>query len=508
MKFILIILDGFGLRDETDSNAFYLAKTPVLDELFNSNPWATLRASGIAVGLPENVIGNSEVGHMTIGTGRIAEQDLVRINHAIHKGKLKENEVLTQLFHHVRKKNCSLHLIGLVSDGGVHSHINHIESLLEIAKKRDIKNLYLHAITDGRDTSPKSGIKFIQQINERMAELRVGRIATVMGRYYAMDRDKRWERTEIAYRAITLGEGIKIDNPVDAVKSSYDDGITDEFIRPIIITENGGKECLIGENDALLFFNFRSDRMRQICRALGKKDFKEFPRNKGPFLITTMTSYNETFTYPFLFKRKPVENTFAEILEKNGYSQYRLAETEKYAHVTYFFNGGEEKPFPHEYRKMIPSPKIATYDLQPEMSAYTIKEVAMDIIDTDKYDCLIMNLANMDMVGHTGDINATISAVETVDNVIGDIITSAKDKRIPVFITSDHGNQEMMKDNKTGEIHTAHTTNPVPFFLVNPNGNFRLKSEGGLSDIAPTILDYLGIKIPEEMTGRSLLIRE
>lgn len=507
LKFILLIVDGVGLRDSKEANAFKLSRTPVFDKLFSTCPWSRLEAAGRAVGLPNGVVGNSEVGHLTIGAGRIIKHDLIRINDAIGDGTLGQIPELQDVFAHVRKKGSSLHLMGLLSDGRVHSHIEHLLALLRIAKKEGMERVFVHAITDGRDTSPTSGVRFLRDMLNGMNEIGLGVLSTIMGRYYAMDRDKRWDRTELAYRAYVEGEGERFQDPVEAVTSSYEENVTDEFIKPRIIVHSDRPSRQIRGDDALLCFNFRADRMRQITTALGGMDFHEFSRSQEPVFTTTFTRYDDKFTFPVLFSPKSMENVFGTVLENHGFRQLRVAETEKYAHVTYFFNGGNETPYPHEDRILVPSPKVATYDLKPEMSAEGVEDTVLQAIDSGNYDCVIVNLANPDMVGHTGDLEASIKAVEVVDGVVGNILASAGQRGAVAFVTSDHGNLELMVNESTGGVHTAHTLNPVPFFIVNPGNRLKLKSKGELADVAPTILDFFNIPIPQEMTGKSLVVR-
>ena len=506
LQFVLIIVDGLGLRESNHANAFKLARTPVFDKLFVTYPWTRLDASGKAVGLPDDIIGNSEVGHLTIGSGRIIKQDLVRINETIHHGTLGQISELRDLFTYVKEKNSSLHLMGLLSDGGVHSHIDHLFAILKIAKQKGLDDVYLHAITDGRDTSPSEGINFIHRTLDQMKEIGIGTFATIIGRYYAMDRDHRWERTQIAYNTYVSGEGQQMSDPVAAVQSSYKKNVTDEFLLPILIPDRKNHLNIIREDDALFCFNFRADRMRQICRVLGGDTFEEFPRLMKPVFTFTLTSYDDRFTFPVLFKPLLFKNVFGEVLGNQGLHQLRIAESEKYAHVTYFFNGGNETPFPHEERILVPSPKVATYDLKPEMSAYEIRETVLEAIESERFDCIIMNLANPDMVGHTGNLEAAIAAAEVVDEVVGEVVNATLENHAVVFVTSDHGNLELMINEETDQMHTAHTMNSVPFFLIDSGKQFKLRSRGELADIAPTILDFFTIPIPEEMEGKSLLV--
>ncbi|MBF88443.1 MAG: phosphoglycerate mutase (2,3-diphosphoglycerate-independent) [Candidatus Marinimicrobia bacterium] len=501
-KFILLILDGLGLRDVTENNAFRLARTPTFDRLFNTCPWSILDASQNSVGLPNGVIGNSEVGHMTIGAGRIIKQDLVRINDEIKSDRLKDNNEIKKLFSFVKERNSNLHLMGLVSDGGVHSHLNHILPILKCAKIFGVKNVYIHFISDGRDASPYGSLDYYKILNKAIMDVGIGEIATIIGRYYAMDRDKRWDRTESAYDLYILGKGEKIDTVENAIVQSHADGITDEFIKPFIINGIDGR---IGPDDAVLCFNYRADRMRQICSALGSDNFIDFKRETPPVRLTSMTSYHKDYNFPILFRDKKIDMKLGQVIEKLGLRQLRVAETEKYAHVTYFLNGGDEDPYDAEERLLVPSPKVATYDLQPEMSAFGIRDAVLNAMHKEQSDAIVMNIANTDMVGHTGNLKATIRAAEVADEVLGDILKMAESKRTIAFVTADHGNCEVMLDESTGRKHTAHTLNPVPFIVVNGPKELKLRSNGGLSDVSPTILNSIGAKIPQEMTGKSLI---
>ena len=502
-RFILIILDGLGLRDARENNAFKLARTPTFDRLFSEHPWTALGASQEVVGLPGGVIGNSEVGHMTIGAGRVLKNDLVRINEAINDDSLANNPEIKALFEYVSEKGSALHLLGLISDGGVHSHINHIPAILRYAKEAGVNQLYLHAITDGRDTSPYGSLHYINSIQNAMSEIGLGDISTLIGRYFAMDRDRRWERTERAYRLFVDGEGEKCDSPLSAIQKSHERGVTDEFIDPVV---NIGKKGQICSDDAILCFNFRADRMRQICSALGADTFSNFATLQGPVRLTTMTSYQDRFSFPVLFRSLDIDMKLGQVLEQEGLNQLRVAETEKYAHVTYFFNGGDEDTCDAEERLLIPSPKVATYDLQPEMSAYGIRDAVVKAIDEERGEAIVMNVANTDMVGHTGNLDATIRAAEVADEVLGNVLEMASKKRIVAFVTADHGNCEVMIDESTGREHTSHTLNQVPFVVVNGPRGYRLRSNGGLADVAPTILEGIGLPIPDQMSGRSLFI--
>ena len=501
LKFILIILDGFGLREEKEGNAYALANTPILDNLFNNYPCSSIETSGKFVGLPDGVMGNSEVGHMNIGSGRIVEQDLVRINSDIQNNEMINNKNLISCFESVKKNNSRLHLLGLLSDGGVHSHIDHLKHLLILAKINNVKSTFIHVITDGRDTAPDSGISYLEDLQKHINKINYGEIVSICGRYYAMDRDKRWDRTKLAYDLYLSGKGEKFNNFKDVVLKSYNDKIFDEFITPKIIS----KTKVIKDGDGLIAFNFRADRMRQIISSFTDKNFNDFEVKRNNISIVSMTKYDNAFLFPVLYDPIQLDNILGKILSDNDMTQLRAAETEKYAHVTYFFNGGEEKEFDGEDRLLIPSPKVDTYDLQPEMNAIPLTEQIIDKISNNKYHAIIMNYANPDMVGHTGNISAAIKAVETVDYCMGKILASTS---APILITADHGNLEMMLDPDSGKVHTAHTTLPVPFFLISSMNEFDLKPEGKLADIAPTILDMLSIEIPKEMSGNSLLIRK
>ncbi len=509
--FLLIIMDGWGYREEVEGNAVRLAGTPHLDALQAAYPFTLLKASGEAVGLPEGQMGNSEVGHLNIGAGRIVYQDLTRINMAIKDGSFFENKVLKEAFRRAKETGGKVHLLGLVSDGGVHSHIEHIYALLELAKREGLcDRTFVHAFTDGRDTPPTSGVEYLAALVRKMKELSCGRVASVSGRYYAMDRDKRWERTAQAYRALVLGEGYRANDPVEAVKAAYERGETDEFIKPTVIYEGDHPVALIEDGDVVIFFNFRADRARQLTMALTKEDFREFERPKFPKLayFVCMTLYDETFDLPVAFPPVHLKNIWGEVVSKAHLHQLRIAETEKYAHVTYFFNGGEEEPFPLEDRKLIPSPRdVPTYDLKPEMSAYEVTEEVIRRIKTRKYSFIVMNYANGDMVGHTGVLEAAVKAVKVVDECVGRVISVWREvmDQAPAIVTADHGNCEMMVDPETGEPFTAHTANPVPFYLVDDRFKGAKLRPGILGDIAPTALFLMGLEIPKEMTGKVLI---
>ena len=502
IKFILIILDGFGLRKEEEGNAVAQANIPNLDKMMNNCPLSKIETSGKFVGLPDGIMGNSEVGHMNMGAGRIVKQDLVRINDSIRSNELKNNTQLQNVFNHVKTNDSTMHIMGLISDGGVHSHLDHFEYILAAARENGVEKIAIHAFMDGRDTSPVSGINFMNKLENFIASDKKYKVATVCGRYYAMDRDNRWERIEKAYKMLINSQGENYTDAVTAIQSYYDKDITDEFINPSII----GEQCPIQNGDAVFSMNFRADRMRQIVTAINDSNFLHFQTKSLDILFTTMTEYQKEFPYSVLFEQEKIDNIFPELLARNNYRQLRIAETEKYAHVTYFFNVGSEQPFPGETRKLIPSPKVATYDLQPEMSAPEVTEEVLLAIESDKYEAIIMNFANPDMVGHTGNIKAAITAIETIDSCLEKIQRAANEKDAAIFLTADHGNLELMHDPLSGMIHTAHTTLPVPLILVNVNGNYQLAETGKLADIAPTILDYLKIEKPLEMTGNSLLI--
>jgi len=499
----LIIMDGFGLSDDKNGNAVAKAKTPHLDALFSKYPTARLKCSGMAVGLPEGQMGNSEVGHVNIGAGRVVYQDYTRISKAIADGDFFKNPVLLGAFQNCREKGSAIHLVGLLSDGGVHSHIDHLRALLEMAKAQDIERLFIHCITDGRDTLPNSGAGFVKKCRDMTENIGAGRIATICGRYYAMDRDKRYDRVKTAYDALVFSKGEKHDDPVAAVESSYENGVTDEFIKPVII--NGGEP--IKDFDSVIFFNFRPDRMREITHALLENDADFFPRGdmpKGLYGVSFTKYDDELSSLNVAFPPEDLSNTIGEYVSKLGFSQLRLAETEKYAHVTFFLNGGVEKTFPGEDRILIPSPKVATYDMKPEMSADDVARAAIERIEKGGHDFIFMNFANCDMVGHTGDFSATVRAVEKVDECVGMVVDAVLDKGGEAIITADHGNAEKLIDDKTGSPFTAHTTNDVPICIVGAGKGVTVRN-GGLSDIAPTILSLCGIPIPSEMEGRSLI---
>ncbi|WP_313232196.1 2,3-bisphosphoglycerate-independent phosphoglycerate mutase [Tissierella praeacuta] len=504
---MLIILDGFGIGKEYEGNAVKLANTPNLDRLFRQCPNTTLEASGLAVGLPEGQMGNSEVGHLNIGSGRIIYQDLTKISKSIKDGDFFEKMEFLEAVENAKKNNSKIHLMGLVSSGGVHSHNTHLYALLELMKKQNFHNVYIHAILDGRDVSPTSGKEDIKELMRKIAEIGVGEIATISGRYYAMDRDKRWDRIKLAYDAFTLGKGNESNDPILAIEKSYRENITDEFIIPTVIKENNDPIGTVDNNDSIIFFNFRPDRARQITRAFVDKDFDGFERQKkvNTFYVT-MTEYDKTIeNVKVAYSDEPPKNTLGEYISNRGLYQLRIAETEKYAHVTFFFNGGVEEPYVKEDRALIPSPKVATYDLQPEMSAVEVKNEVLNRLKMNKYDLIILNFANPDMVGHTGIVPATVKAIETVDSCLGEIIDLLIEKGGKALITADHGNAEMLL-NEDGSPITSHTSNKVPLILVGER-NVKLQ-EGILADLAPTLLELLEIGKPIEMTGKSLIINK
>lgn len=506
-QYILMIMDGVGLNDESKGNAFKLANTPNLDKLIAKYPNTYIATSGMAVGLPEGQMGNSEVGHTNIGAGRIVYQDLTRITKEINDGDFFKNEEFLKAIENVKNNNSSLHLMGLLSDGGVHSHNSHLYALLKLAKEQGIENVYIHAFLDGRDTPPTSAIEYLKELEEKIKEIGVGKIATLAGRYYAMDRDKRWDRVKKCYDALVNGEGNKATSATIAIENSYQKEVFDEFVEPTVICNGETPIATIQEHDSVIFFNFRPDRAREITRTIVDKDFNEFETKKMDTYFVCFTNYDETMpNVKIAFKKEPLVNTFGEVISKNGMTQLRIAETEKYAHVTFFFNGGEEKQYPGEDRILVPSPKVATYDLQPEMSACEVTEKAVEAINSDKYNVIILNFANPDMVGHTGSLPAAIKAVETIDRCVEKIVEAILAHHGTILITADHGNCEQMIDYKTGEPHTAHTTNPVPLILVTENNKLKIK-EGKLADLAPTMLELLGIEKPEEMTGESILVK-
>lgn len=502
---MLLILDGWGINDNDEGNAIAKAFKPNFDNYWQSCPHTTLSACGLDVGLPKGQMGNSEVGHMNIGAGRIVYQDFTRINKEIEEGNFFRNEAFIKAIDNAKKNNSDIHFLGLLSDGGVHSHIEHLEALLKLCKEQGVKNAYVHAFLDGRDVPPQNAIEYIDRLEEYMKNLGLGKIATVSGRYYAMDRDKRWERTQLAYAAMVNGDGEIAKSAREAVESSYSENKTDEFVLPYVIVNGEEPVGKIRNNDSIIFFNFRPDRARQITRALVDKEFSGFVRDYFPTYFVSMTIYDRTIeNVEVAYKPQGFENTLGEYLSKMGLKQLRIAETEKYAHVTFFFNGGVEAPNEGEERILIPSPKVPTYDLKPEMSAPEVTEKVIEAIDEDKYDFILLNFANPDMVGHTGVFDAAKTAVETVDKCVGKILSKILQKGGAVYLTSDHGNADQMVDYDTREPFTAHTTNLVPFIVIG-EGEIELRNDGKLCDIAPTILDFMNLNIPEEMTGKSLV---
>ncbi len=507
---LLIILDGWGINPETEGNAIALAKTPVLDDLISRYPHTQLKCSGEAVGLPEGYMGNSEVGHLNLGAGRVVYQDFMRINMAIGQGAFFQNSAFTALIHEIQKNDSALHLMGLVSDGGVHSHMDHLYALLDLAKQKGLKKVYVHAILDGRDTPPQSGAEYVADLQGYMDENGIGDIASVCGRFYAMDRDTRWDRIEKAFLLYTQGQGVKESDPVAAVKNAYAREETDEFVRPVILTdEKETPKGIVGDGDGIIFFNFRADRARELTLAFTADAFDHFPRDPLPRLAgyVCMTQYDERFErIPVAFPPVHLENIFGEVASQAGLRQLRIAETEKYAHVTYFFNGGEESPFDNEDRCLIPSPReVRTYDEKPEMSAYQVADEVVSRLESGQYDVVILNFANMDMVGHTGILEAAISACQAVDACVGKVVKQAQEMGGTVLITADHGNAEKMK-GENSQPHTAHTTNPVPFILVDEKRkSAKLRDNGILGDIAPTLLAIMGMEKPQEMDGKSLI---
>jgi 2,3-bisphosphoglycerate-independent phosphoglycerate mutase len=507
---MLIILDGWGYRDAREGNAILAARTPNLDHLTKEYPWCFLEASGEAVGLPEGQMGNSEVGHLNIGAGRIVYQDLTRINLSIRKGGFFKNPAFLNAISNAKANDSSLHLMGLVSYGGVHSYMTHIYALVKLAQEKGLKKVYIHAFLDGRDVPPKAALKDIKELDAFCKENGSAKIATISGRYYAMDRDTRWDRTKLAYDALTNGVApYKAPDPETAVSEAYNRGETDEFVKPTVITDPEGKpEAVIQDKDSVIFFNFRPDRARQLTWAFVNKDFESFFREKLPEVYyVCMAQYDEILDLPIAFPPEKLENVLGEVLSKHGLTQLRIAETEKYAHVTFFLNGGQEKCYEGEDRCLIPSPKIATYDPKPEMSAYEVTDEVIKRIRSGKYDVIILNFANMDMVGHTGIFEAAVTAVEAVDNCVGKIATALKEAGGAAIITADHGNAEQMKNLTTGEPHTAHTSNPVKCIYAG-NGEVKALKNGKLCDLAPTLLELLKIRKPEEMTGESLIIKQ
>lgn len=499
---VLLILDGWGIEESKEANAIKLANTPNYSRIIKENPNTQLITSGIDVGLPHGQMGNSEVGHLNIGSGRVVYQELTKIDNEIKTGSFFNNEVLLNNMNLAKTSGKALHLMGLLSDGGVHSHISHIKALLEMAKNVNLKKVYIHAFLDGRDVPPRSAKEYIYSLEKFMNHLELGELVTIQGRYYAMDRDKRWDRLELGYKALAYGDGQKVESAIIAVENSYENDVNDEFVLPAVIGDYNGIE----DGDSIIFFNFRGDRAREISEVLVKSDFAEFPRKEVKVNFACMTEYDESLGEPIAFPPERLHNTLGEYLSKKGMRQVRIAETEKYAHVTFFFNGGMEEPNENEDRILVPSPKVATYDLKPEMSLYEVTDKVLEVLEAKNHEVIIINFANGDMVGHTGNIPSAIKAVEAVDECLGKIEKAVKDLDGILLVTADHGNCECMYNKKLEESHTAHTTNPVPFIVVS-NKKMEVRKDVGLSlrDIGPTILKLLDLEIPEEMTGTSLI---
>lgn len=507
---VLMILDGYGLNDTQQGNAVAKAATPVMDQLMKEYPFVKGNASGMAVGLPDGQMGNSEVGHLNMGAGRIVYQELTRITKEIQDGTFFDNEALLHAVENCKKNNSALHLFGLLSDGGVHSHITHLYGILELAKKQGLENVFVHCFLDGRDTPPSSGKGFAEELVQKMKEIGIGKIASVMGRYYAMDRDNNFDRVKLAYDAMVNGIGATAPGGPEGIQASYDQSETDEFVKPTMVVENGKPIAQIQDKDSVIFFNFRPDRAREITRVFCDDDFKGFDRGaRKKLCFVCFSDYDPTIqNKEVAFHKVSVTNTFGEWLAANKMTQARIAETEKYAHVTFFFNGGAEKPNEGEDRILVNSPKVATYDLKPEMSAYEVCDKLTEAIRSEKYDVIIINFANPDMVGHTGIESAAIRAVEAVDECVGKTVEAIKEKEGVLFICADHGNAEQLVDYQTGDPFTAHTTNEVPFILVNYDSDYTLREGGCLADIIPTLIEVMGKEQPKEMTGKSLLIKK
>ncbi len=504
---MLMILDGFGENTNEKGNAVKIANTPNIDKIMKLCPTTDIYTSGLNVGLPEGQMGNSEVGHTNIGAGRIVYQELTRITKSIEDGDFFSIPEFEKAVENCKQQQSDLHIMGLLSDGGVHSHIRHLYALLELAKRKGIENVYVHAFLDGRDTPPASAEGYIAKLEEKMREKEIGKIASITGRFYAMDRDKRWERVEKAYQALVQGEGKKAPTAISAIEASYQKEIFDEFVEPTLICNGDIPIATIKEKDSVIFFNFRPDRAREITRSLVDNKFDGFKTKPLNLYFVCMTKYDDTMpNVEIAFKPTTLKNTFGEYISKKGLKQLRIAETEKYAHVTFFFNGGEEEPYEGEDRILIPSPKVETYDLKPEMSAYEVTDKVVDAITQNKYNAIILNYANPDMVGHTGNLEAAIKAVETLDECVGKVVEAVEKVNGVLLITADHGNAEQMVDYQTGEPHTAHTTNPVPLMLVGRNE--AILKTGKLADLAPTMLDIMGLEKPEEMTGESIIVKK
>ena len=503
---MLMILDGFGINEKEEGNGVKQANIPHLNEIMTKNPNTIIHTSGLEVGLPEGQMGNSEVGHTNIGAGRIVYQDLAKITKAIEDGDFFSKQEFVKAIENCRANNSKLHLMGLLSDGGVHSHNRHLYGLLELAKRKDFEDVYVHCFMDGRDTPPASGENYIAELEEKMQEKGVGQIATLSGRFYAMDRDKRWERVAESYNAMVNGVGEKATSAVAAIEESYQKEVFDEFVKPTVITNKAGEPVAkIEDGDSVIFFNFRPDRAREITRAIVDKEFDGFETKKINTYFVCMTPYDETMpNVDVAYRKEEIRNTFGEYISRRGLKQLRIAETEKYAHVTFFFNGGEEKQYEGEDRILVPSPKVETYDLKPEMSAYEVCDKVVEAIKAEKYDSIILNFANPDMVGHTGNTDAVVKALEAIDECVNKVVEAVKEVNGTLLITADHGNCEQMIDYKTGEPQTAHTTNPVPLAIVGLPSNKKIR-EGRLADLAPTMLDIMGLEKPDEMTGESLI---
>ncbi len=502
-RVLLCIMDGWGIAEASVENATTIANTPNFNRFKKEEAYTSIHADGEYVGLPEGQMGNSEVGHLNLGAGRVVYQELTRINKAIKVKTFFENKIFLKAIENAKKYNSSLHLMGLVSDGGVHSSMGHIFALIKMAAENDIKNLYVHAFLDGRDTPPQSALTYLAQLENELKKYNFPQIATVSGRYWAMDRDNRWERVKKAYDCLLLSECNKAETALSAVQSSYDDGINDEFVEPTAIL---GENSRIKDNDSIIFFNFRPDRARELTKAIMFEDFVGFKREeiRKNLYYVTMTQYDETFVYPIAFEPEKMVNILGDVLDENGIKQFRTAETEKYAHVTFFFNGGVEEPNKLETRVLVKSPSVATYDLKPEMSAYEVCGEVLQALENPEYKFILVNFANPDMVGHTGVLSAAVKACEVVDECVGKIAQKAKEMNVTMLLTADHGNAEHMLDKETNSPYTAHTVNPVPFFVINKKGVV-LKKGGALEDVAPTVLSLLDIEKPKEMTGNSLI---
>jgi 2,3-bisphosphoglycerate-independent phosphoglycerate mutase len=509
---LLVVLDGWGLRAERENNAIAVAGTPHMDALANEFPHTKLRTSGLAVGLPEGQMGNSEVGHTNLGAGRIVYQDLVRINRAVEDGSFFQNPVLLEAVRRARQGSGTVHLVGLFSDGGVHSHVDHLHALLELARREGVPRAFVHALLDGRDTPPKSGLEYMRAFERRVREARHGEVATVMGRFFAMDRDKRWDRVEQAWRAMVLGDGHRAASGVAAIEEAYAREETDEFVKPTVVVNGAGEpRGRVRDGDAVVFFNFRADRAREITRAFAQEGFHEFDVRERPRLsyYACMTEYDRTFGLPVAFAPDQPTEIFPEVVARAGIAQLRCAETEKYAHVTFFFNGGREVQFDKEDRILVPSPRdVKTYDQKPEMSAREVTDKLVQAIDSRRYGFVVVNFANPDMVGHTGRLDAAVKAVKVVDECVGRLWAAARKAGMAMLVTADHGNCEMMVDPQTGEPHTAHTLGPVPFILASPDfRGAKLREEGVLADVAPTALEVMGLPKPKAMKGLGLVVR-